>query len=140
VYIAYYRRQDYDRKLVSSENVLVKLDSDFWVQVARGEHAVQMGARRIPMRSASLRGSGHPVQAAMGNLRVLQSYWVGGTLTSNDVEAKLLAAWHRLTGRGDDSAVIVLYMPQSSDQAVLDRFVSENLGTIESILLAKLGN
>jgi len=36
-------------------------------------------------------------------------YWIGGKLTSSDREAKLMTAWSRLTGAGDDSAVVMLY-------------------------------
>ncbi|MEO7500323.1 MAG: exosortase C-terminal domain/associated protein EpsI, partial [Casimicrobiaceae bacterium] len=45
-------------------------------------------------------------------------YWVAGRETANPYVAKALLAWSRLTGRGDDSALIVLYTPiRGSDES-----------------------
>jgi exosortase A len=144
VYTAYYRQQSYDRKLVSSNNALVRSEDPDWLQVvAPVRRAVEMDGRTYTfidtlLRRAATRGS--PEQ----RLRVWQIYWVAGTLTSSDHEATLLAAGSRLMGRGDDAAVILFYTPadQSADgESTLRSFVSANLGAIVSLLDAtRAGN
>jgi EpsI family protein len=42
---------------------------------------------------------------------VWQWYWVNGRWTASEVMAKAYLALSRLTGNGDDSALIVLYTP-----------------------------
>jgi EpsI family protein len=48
-------------------------------------------------------------------LRVWQWYWVAGVLTASDVKAKLLNLKSRLSGRGDDGAIIVMFAPEAQD-------------------------
>lgn len=109
LYIAYYRDQDSQRKLVSSENMLVRSGDDFWAVVERGGREVE----GMPVRTASLRG-GNVASGGVQRLRVWQWYWVDGTLTSSDIKAKLLTLKSRLSGRGDDGAILVLYAPESA--------------------------
>ena len=64
-------------------------------------------------------------------LVVWQFYWIGGTLTPSDVRAKLLSAWHRAIGDGDDSAVVMVYAVEKSAGAaepLLASFLQANLG------------
>jgi exosortase A len=139
LYIAYYRRQDYGRKLVSSENVFVTTQDKVWAQVAHGQHQSKLGAKTVDWRTAWLRGSPHPDQRAEERLTAWQTYWVGGTLTNSDAKAKLIAAWHRALGRGDDSAAIVIYTTDPSGQAaqaLLEEFATANLDAIDAQLRA----
>ena len=70
-------------------------------------------------------------------LRVWKFYWVGGWFTSNDYLAKAWTALLRLAGKGDDSAVIILYtaetQPGQADQ-VIASFVKDSIGRIEASL------
>ena len=69
-------------------------------------------------------------------LLVWQIYWINGTLTSNDYLAKVYSAVYQLLGRGDDSAVIVVYTGKDrSDSAekALTSFLSTNYGAIDVI-------
>lgn len=109
IYIAYYRHQDRQRKLVSSENMLARSGDDFWAVVERGSKE----ADGMTIRTASLRG-GSVASASEQRLRVWQWYWVDGTLTASDIKAKLLSLKSRLSGRGDDGAIIVLYAPEAA--------------------------
>jgi EpsI family protein len=102
LYIAYYRGQDFQRKLVSSENVLVPSTDSDWVDVSRGRRSVTIGSSSRRVATATLRGP------AERRLLAWQWYWIGGTITSSDILAKARIAWQRLTGRGDDSAAIVI--------------------------------
>jgi EpsI family protein len=60
-------------------------------------------------------------------------------LTSNDYLAKLYSAGYQLLGRGDDSAVIVVYTSknQTDDaEATLTSFLSSRYGAIDAALRA----
>lgn len=137
VYVAYYRLQDYQRKLVSSENVLVSLKDAPWAQVARGTRAVSVGDQTVPWRTAELRGSPVPGQSNDERLTAWQIYWINGTLTASDALAKVYGAFYRLLGRGDDSAVIVVYAPKGpagEGDATLAAFMQANGRALQTLL------
>ena len=137
VYVAYYRLQDYRRKLVSSENVLVKTKDAPWVQVSRGTRAVSLGDQTISWRTAELRGSTVPGQSNDERLVAWQIYWVNGTLTASDTLAKAYGALYRLLGRGDDSAAIVVYAPKGQageGDATLAAFMQANGPALQTLL------
>ena len=111
VFIGYYRRQDDSRKLVSSENALVKSSDPSWGRLAGGQRTVFVGELPLVVRTALLRGPDRRRLAAW------QWYWVGGRLTASDALAKVYTALARLSGRGDDSAVVILYAPGAAEDA-----------------------
>ncbi len=133
VYIGYYRQQDYQRKLVSSENELVKSKDPLWASIGGlGSDTLEIGGEALTVRSALLRGTATPGTPEQ-RLGVWQLYWVGGKLTSSDHWAKAYAATDRLLGHGDDAAVIVLYTGEEQPggaRAVLESFARANLGAI----------
>ncbi len=47
-------------------------------------------------------------------LQAYRLYWVAGHVTSSQYEAKALQAWSKLSGRGDDAALVVIYAPRRS--------------------------
>ena len=68
---------------------------------------------------------------------VWQWYWINGRWTSSDVLAKAYTAFSRLTGRGDDSAVIILYARQTQPgeaEAILAAFADAAGEVIETAL------
>ena len=137
LYVGYYRQQNYNRKLVSSGNELVKLKDHSWVRVSSGNRQLNVGGRSTQWRTAELRGSAVPGQIGDQRLLVWQIYWISGELTASDVKAKLYGALYRLAGRGDDSAVIILYTPKGQsgeDEVTLDAFVQANLPAIAAML------
>lgn len=138
VYLGYYRRQDAGRKLVSSDNVLVTSKDRRWNPVESRQRTVALpDGRALDVRETTLLQIGSASAAERERLVAWQFYWVNGTLTASDHGAKLLGAWHRLLGRGDDGAAIVLYAPDSPAQpaeAALKRFASANLAAIERAL------
>jgi exosortase A len=144
LYIGYYRHQDYDRKLVSSENVLVRSKDVQWAQVASGGRAIELAGQPLAVRTAVLRGGGVDGAGRVRRLRVWQFYWVNGSLTASDALAKIQGALHRLRGQGDDGAVVVLSAPideaagvDEADRA-LDAFMQDN-GRALLDLLARTG-
>jgi len=106
LFLAYYRNQDQQHKMVSSMNVLVTNDDPVWAKVAGGTREISFNQQPIQVSTTQLRGPGGI------RLVVWQWYWVNGQWTSSDALVKAYTALSRLTGKGDDSAVIVLYAPQ----------------------------
>ena len=143
LYLGYYRHQDYSHKLVSSNNGLVVSQDLQWAPVVSSRREVAFDGKPVVVRTSELRGVSRNEQANEGNLVVWQVYWVNGTLTASDYLAKAYGAFYRLIGRGDDSAVIVVYTPkdQAGDAgAVLALFLSTNYATINELLLATQHN
>ena len=140
LYVGYYQNQNNDRKLVSSENVLVKSNDPQWAQVARGQRTVQTASgAALNVRTAELRGSPLGAESSAERLTVWQLYWVNGTLTSSDILAKAYTALYSLLGRGDNSAVIIVYAPKGESnqgEQALDAFMQSNTSAISAWLRA----
>jgi exosortase A len=131
VYLGYYRDQDADRKMVSSVNVLVTSKDPIWARQSQGTLSLELDGRTIDIRTADLRS------VESQNLRVWQWYWINGRLTSSDYLAKAYTALSRLTGQGDDSAVIVVYAPAetpAAGDAALRAFVGAAWPAIDDAL------
>ncbi len=137
LYLGYYRRQDFDHKLVSSENVLVTLHDHRWAQTSSRVERLEIDGETIAVRRADLRASPHPGQEAGPGLVAWQLYWVNGRLTESDEVARAYGGWYRLLGRGDDAAVIVVYAgvdTAGGADALLASFMRANLHAIEAQL------
>jgi EpsI family protein len=120
LYIGYYRNQSSSQKLVSSDNVLVATNDRNWTKVGSGIQAIAIGDRSLVAGSAELRGPGDQ------RLVVWHWYWIDGRLTSSDVWAKGYTALSRLIGRGDDSAIVVVYARKDgAGAAALEAFVRD---------------
>jgi EpsI family protein len=133
LYIAYYRGQSFERKLVSSENVLVPSTGSDW-------HRFAVGKRRI-----MIDGAPHDVVVThlLGprgqELYAWQWYWINGSLTASDVVAKARLIWLRLTGRGDDAASIIIYAATREGQdpsSVLQSFTHDAWPAIAAALVS----
>ena len=138
LYVGYYRHQDYTRKLVSSDNVLVTSKDPQWAQVTSVNRDFALNGNLIAVRTAELRGTALSAQDNDARLAVWKIYWINGTLTSSDYLAKVYSALQRVTGRGDNSAAIIIYT--SKDQpgggdAVLESFLLTNYEAINALLL-----
>jgi len=129
VWIGYYRDQTYGRKLVTSTNMLVADASTAWRVTARQAHAVALAGEALPMQAATLRSPADTATAARERMRVAYVYRVAGRFTARDAEAKIRPAVERLLGRGDGSAVIMLFAPLEAGERSpqLDRFAAEQL-------------
>ena len=135
VYLAYYRGQTEQRKLVSSENVIVTSKDALW-------HAVDVTTVEPPGSGMAVRQTRLQAHTAQGGgeraaMLVWQIFWVNGEFIHQDYRAKLLGAWQRLRGMGDESAAIVLYAPERpghSARPVLDRFIAANQDSLRRAL------
>jgi exosortase A len=137
LYIAYYRNQNYGRKLVSSSNVLVTSENRNWASAASGERKVALGSTRASVRAAQLRSLKPFGPDRNDRLVVWQIYWINGTLTSSNYAAKVYSAVYRLLGLGDESAVIVIHAqkPITGDpDAPLEAFMQANFAAIDALL------
>jgi len=137
LYLGYYHRQSDSSKLVSSENVLVKSLDPLWAQVSRGTRTLELDGQPLVMRTAELRGTPVASQVRENRLVVWQTYWVNGTITSSDVLAKAYAAGYSLIGKGDDSAVILVYAPKGNagqGESAIEDFVRTNIPHIRKLL------
>jgi exosortase A len=137
LYLAYYRGQDDQRKLVSSSNVLVPSSDKAWNAIETRWRTVAVGARQIEVRQTTLVPAMHAREPV--RLVVWQVYWLNGSLSARDVSAKLISAWQRLRGEPDESAAIVVYAadrPERPADAPLRSFIDANLGHIERGLQA----
>ena len=145
VWIAYYRDQDYTRKLITSGNTLAESTPEaLWAQVGSDMTNVTTAAGSVARRTAPLRGSSAPGAADAARLRVWQVYWVGGRWFTSDARAKLQLAFNRLVGRGDDSAAVFVYTTTSDGNdtaadASLAAFVGQNLDGLAARLVAARG-
>jgi len=138
VYVAYYRDQDYQSKLISSNNVLAAADGKEWRANSQGEMALQVGNESLALRTAELRDLN--LRGASQQTKRLQAweiYWVDGRWTHSEVRAKLYGAWARLMGHGDDAAVLVIYGDRGEGAAnAMTAFLRENLVLFERWLSA----
>jgi len=133
VYVAYYRDQDYQSKLISSNNVLAAADGKEWRTNGHGELALQIGAEALILRTAELRDLNlQGLSQQTKRLQAWEIYWVDGRWTHSEVRAKLYGAWARLMGRGDDGAVLVIYGDRGEGAAAaMTAFLRENLVLFE---------
>jgi exosortase A len=131
LFIAYYRNQTADTKAVGSDNKLVNSDDPIWLQLRGGDHVVNLNGDRLTARTAELRHKDGQ------HLLVWQWYWINGRVTASDYLAKSYAALSRLMGRGDDSAVVVIYAVQNkagSAEETLQAFTHDMWPAIDSTL------
>ena len=124
VYIGCYRQQNYERKLISSDNVSVRSSDKDWVQVGRSTRTITLDAQAVTVRSARLRGN-----AGAGEQRLVawHWYWINGRITGSDYLGKAWLAFSRLTGQRDDSAAVVLYAPEDQPggaEGALEAFIA----------------
>ena len=115
LHLTYYRQQDYERKLVSSLNMLVDQP---------GRPLGPSGGRQRHHRAgrpAARRGRCHaaqPVRCSTANsqrLQVWRFYWVNNRFTASDALAKIQVRLSRITGQGDDGAIVVIYTPLAAN-------------------------
>ncbi|MCV2348572.1 exosortase A [Paucibacter sp. Y2R2-4] len=140
LFVAYYRAQSYQSKLISSGNELTRSQDQDWATVSQNVGHLQLHGISLPLRSAELRGRrvvdaggmGHPQRLAVRYL-----FWVDGRLTSKDATAKLYGALSRLQGRGDDGAAIFVSAEQDemgSADVLVEEFLRDNWGKLTQML------
>jgi len=136
-YIAYYRGQGHDRKLVSGLNTLVALNDRDWEQRDGGPVEVPGDTQGVTMKSAQITGTRGLGTGPRPQYVAWRVYWVDGRFVAGDAAAKVAGALARLRGHGDEGAALVVYADAGSpaaSNAALQAFVRANLGTLNALL------
>ena len=138
VHVAYFRRQSYGAKMVSSDNILFRYDDHIWNRLSAGHVAIDVAGRMVDMRTAELVSGGTGNTSGRKRLDVRQTYWSAGRFTSSDHWAAALGVLGRLAGQGDDGAVVTIYTEgePGATEPRLAAFISSHLGALESQLAA----
>ena len=109
--------------------MLVQSSDRTWTRLAEGPVSAAIDGATRTIVSAHIRGD------AGRTLLAWKWYWIGGNLTANDAWAKAAIAWSKLTGRGDDSAVVVVYTGDAdAAAATLQSFVRDAWPAIAATL------
>ncbi|MBL8326187.1 MAG: exosortase A [Rubrivivax sp.] len=130
VWAGLYRDQGYDRKMITSTNVLVEEGSLAWLPLARPAEHVDVGGDVVELRATLLRAPADPKLTPNQRLLAWRVYHVNGRFVAGDAQAMLWLGWQRLLGRGDDTAVLMFYTPAGDDARGRERlagFVREHL-------------
>jgi len=137
LFVAYYRSQDADRKLVSSLNEVVGLNERTWNPLGTARVSVESAGRRIGGQSTNIQPPPSADRASPKALVAWRVYWIDGRFVASNVEAKLRNALARLLGRGDDGAVVVIYADRGSFEdaaAAVQAFAAANLTPLGDVL------
>jgi exosortase A len=116
LWVGYYRDQGYDKKLISSTNVLASPELESrWASSVKGLQPVVSAGQNVEMTvaevHASLSAAGAAARTQGQRLRVWHAYWIGDQFVVGDIQARIRLSIHRLLGRGDDAAVVIFYAP-----------------------------
>jgi exosortase A len=137
VYIAYYRGQTYERKLVSAQNGFLSLNDRRFKAVGAGTRAVDAGGQSVTLRTAEIVDSKEPLGEKRTRLAAWRVYWIDGRFIAGDAAGKLATAVARLRGHGNEGAGLVLYTrgeTVAAAQATLEAFVKANLAPLNELL------
>jgi EpsI family protein len=133
LYVAYYRNQSKGSELITSGNQLVTPEDWRWKQVGKGSDSIEWSGRPERVERADLSGQTIGLQA-------YRLYWVAGRVTSSQYEAKALQAWSKISGRGDDAALVIVYAARRTRDddptPILRAFTREMSPSIERTLAA----
>jgi exosortase A len=116
VWVGYYRDQGYDKKLISSTNLLTSRELDArWASSDKGAREVSVPGLATKMAVAEVRASlsmsGTTFSDTGQRLRVWHVYWIGGHWVVGQTQGRLWLALNRLLGKSDDAAVLIFYAP-----------------------------
>jgi exosortase A len=137
VYVAYYRGQTSERKLVSSLNGVVGINDRIWNRIGSGARSVDANGNNVTFKTTDLLGPATAEATRRPHMVVWNAYWIDGRIVASDVRAKLAGALARLRGRGDEGAAIVLYANEATpaaSAAALEAFVRANIAPLNIAL------
>jgi EpsI family protein len=123
LYVGYYRNQQPDAQLITSDNTLVPSDDRVWRNIGHTRRTLVFEERDLSLSEAKLRDR-------TTNLLVWSWYWVDGQYTVNPMWGKLLQAKSRLLGRGNDGAVVIVYAPYSDGPQVAKQALTDFVGAM----------
>lgn len=138
LYVAYFRQQNYQRKLISSNHEWVKSADLTWTLVGAGAGSQMVNGALLPLQTAELRSTGGAslgdVNSVGNRLKAWRIYWINGRPMSSEWQAKVVGAVYRLMGRGDDAAMLVFYADKLGGEAQLAAFLQDNWAGLDAWL------
>ncbi len=134
--IAYYRQQNKTRKLISSQNEVVKSEDKHWAPVERSTVRATVAAQQHDLRSTTLRHSAERAGADALRLKIWHWYWIDGRIVTSDTRGKWMLALARLRGQRDDSAAVFAYAVEPGADAALAAYLSSAGAEISAVLEA----
>ncbi len=132
VFVGLYVDQSWSSKLVTSVNHFIPAESARWTLVQRGnETAVYLG-KPLEVKAGGILGGGQRIAAR-------QWYWIHGTSTGVDTQAKLEHLRSKLNGKEDISAWVAIYTVADSTQEIatgtLNEFMHDMGESLERALM-----
>jgi exosortase A len=131
VWVAHYRHQSAERKLIGSTNQLVSSGSSTWLSAPARPVPVATELGSLTLRSATLRTPADPKATPLQRLLVLQVYRLPAAIASDPTAAQVHLAIDRLLGRGDAAAALLFYTETAEgvdEGSDLADFVARHLG------------
>ncbi|MHB1232234.1 MAG: exosortase A [Burkholderiales bacterium] len=129
LYLAYYRTQYQDMKLISTQNVMIPQNDPVWGNIGTSPHTVNLDSGALPVSQTLLK-------SAHQRLLIWEWQRIKGRNLDNPYLGKLLLALNKVAGRQDDGAAIVVFTPYEGDPAqvapVLQAFLADMLPAIEA--------
>jgi len=108
LYIAYYRHQTQNKKLVTSENIITG-ERD-WEIINRASITLTVGGERVPFAISEYVWHGR-------KRVILTTYWVNGQFESRPTFEKLRKAQAQLSGGAREAALVALAMDYQDEAA-----------------------
>ncbi len=106
VLIFYYRNQQTGRQMVSSQNLMVNENDKNWKSVGQSILPLPLNPALDVIQSR--------LHGPESYLLTWHWYWMGGEYLTNPYRAKWIQARAKLSGQGDDGAIIVLATPYAA--------------------------
>ena len=130
VVVYYYRNQEAGRQMVSSQNVMVSEKNIAWKNVGQSTLQAPLSPP-LDIIQSRLHGPKY-------YLLTWHWYWMGSEYLTNPYRAKWIQARARLSGHGDDGAIIVLATPYAANPheaaETLRAFANDALPALTGVL------
>ena len=137
--ISYFRKQNYESKLVTSTNTLINFNEKQWQKFSTEKKIILLKDNNFDIESSIIERKNYFLDGKDKKILVWKFYWVNDVFTSNDVYAKILGVISKIKGNGDDGAIVVIYSSFDSDVSsksdLLKKFLEDNLSSIQNALL-----
>ncbi|ENO93387.1 exosortase 1 [Thauera sp. 28] len=101
LYVGFYRNQGPGEELINFDNRVLVSKHPVWRRTGESLHSIQIGDRAVPLRGLTMLSNDGR------RMMVWYTNWIDGRWTVSPYVAKVYLALSRLTGEGDDSAVVM---------------------------------
>lgn len=132
LHVAFFRRQTDGQEVANADNIVVRVDDSKWQIVRERNRAVNWTDRPVVATSTLISGAGRRFEA-------VDFYWVDGRYTNRRSVVKLLIAFSKLLGHGDDAARVVLVAETGDDakdaEPSISTFARELAPAIDKLLV-----